>query len=76
MDFLTQEVFSPVRKKKEQRLYFLDRFTDIQGIYGFLMCACCQSYLPFGSSPTREVRKTRRPTPVKARVTLEERQAV
>lgn len=77
MDFLTQNVFHPARSSRQQQIYFecvdgKSKMTMLRGL-GFLK-ASHQSYLPFGSNPITEVRNTRRPTPVKARVTLVERQ--
>ncbi len=76
MNFLTQKVFSPAGRSTKQ--HYLQHVKHDQGLKLILFMdekktAFHQSYLPFGSSPTREVRNTRRPTPVKASVTLVEK---
>lgn len=80
MNFLTQKVFSPAgRSTKQQYLQHVKRDQSLKLIlfmdeYNWKRPVCHQLYLPFGSSPTTEVRNTRRPTPVKASVTLVENQ--
>lgn len=77
MDFLAQEVFQSARRQQQNQVLYVF-YIPIWCPEHFLMIiflTICLAfkispYLPFGSSPTREVRKTRRPTPVKARVTL------
>lgn len=70
MDFFTQNVFDPAMK--QTTAMFSSCAHSLLFLRNEKRPICHQSYVPFGSSPTTEVRNTRRPTPVKASVTLVE----